>query len=69
MHLQYVVDMQAWQGRGAQVWRPQEEQWEGRQAGNRQRAIGFSTRTTYSIKYALDLSDPLKPFHRSTNGH
>ena len=47
MHLQYVVDMQAWQGRGAQVWRPQEEQWEGRQAGNRQRAIGFSTRTTF----------------------
>ena len=44
--LQYVVEVQEVQGRGAQVWREQEEQWEDRQAGSRQQAIGFSTSTT-----------------------
>ena len=60
--LQYVVEVQEVQGRGAQVWREQEEQWEGRQAGSRQHAIGFSTSTTWGFYMQGDFftGTPLK---------
>ena len=45
--LQYIIEVQDRQGRGARVCRPQEEQWDRRQGGSREQAIGFSTSTTW----------------------